>query len=88
MFMKELWLYLDQLKKMVDEFLNEGTSKTEKKIQAFIFNMKDGINYYQHLLGRKLNLPEPEAHAFFDFLEVAQERIDRLATKSHIKICV
>lgn len=75
MFMKELGLYLDQLKKMVDEFLDAGTARTEKKIQAFISNMKEGITYYQHLLSKRMSASKTEVNAFSVFLEFAQKQI-------------
>ncbi|MEQ8881367.1 MAG: hypothetical protein RLQ12_17110, partial [Cyclobacteriaceae bacterium] len=78
MFMKELGLYLDQLKNLVEDFLDEGSVKAEKKIQSFISNMKDGIAYYQNLLNGKLINSDPEV--FSGFLLLAQERVAKLAS--------
>ena len=85
MFMKELGLYLDQLKKMVDAFLDAGTTRTEKKIQTFVSNMKDGITYYQHLVNKKLNVSKSEAQAFSNFLEFAQMQVMTQAARYDTK---
>ena len=49
MFMKELKLYIDFLKKKIEETRVSMTNKQEKYLLAFAKNLKEGINYYYRL---------------------------------------
>lgn len=49
MFIKELTMYLDYLKKEITSITDEITSAQIKKYTAFKNNMLDGIRYYEHL---------------------------------------
>ena len=49
MFIKELTMYLDYLKKEITSMTEEITSAQIKKYTAFKNNMLDGISYYEHL---------------------------------------
>lgn len=49
MFVKELKMYVDYLKKEMATFADELSAKHIKKWSAFKSNLLDGIGYYQHL---------------------------------------
>lgn len=49
MFVKELQIYIDYLKKHVDEASKQMTKKQEKYLFNFANNMNEGIKYYQNL---------------------------------------
>jgi hypothetical protein len=49
MFVKELIMYIDYLKKEVLDFSNEVTTAQIKKLNAFKSNLLDGISYYEEL---------------------------------------
>jgi hypothetical protein len=49
MFVKELIMYVDYLKKEVLDISNEITAAQIKKLNAFKWNLLDGISYYEEL---------------------------------------
>jgi len=49
MFLKELKLYADHLKKKIDETQGELNKRQEKSLLTFTKNMREGIDYYQQL---------------------------------------
>jgi hypothetical protein len=49
MFVKELIMYVDYLKKEVLDISNEITAAQIKKLNAFKSNLLDGISYYEEL---------------------------------------
>ena len=49
MFVKELNIYIDYLKTLVDEAKSALEGTQEKKLQKFSDNLKEGINYYSSL---------------------------------------
>ena len=51
MFIKELNIYTDFLKKKLDEVKNSMDKKQEKYLLNFSSNLKDGISYYHNLFG-------------------------------------
>ena len=50
MFIKELQMYVDYLKKEIDNSINEFSAKKEKYFRDFKSNLLDGIEYYKQLL--------------------------------------
>ncbi|WP_162127599.1 hypothetical protein [Flavobacterium phycosphaerae] len=48
-FINELKMYVDYLKKEITEVTNESTTSQLKKLQAFKNNLLDGIEYYEKL---------------------------------------
>lgn len=54
-FIKELLLYMDYLKKKLDEAMQLGIQQKEKYLKGFMENLTSGIEYYQQLLQQ---LPE------------------------------
>jgi len=55
MFIKELNIYLDYLKKQIEEAQTEMTQKQEKYLQKFANNLNDGIQYYDALFSNLKN---------------------------------
>ncbi len=49
MFIKELNIYLDYLKKQIEDAQSEMTKKQEKYLQKFANNLNEGIQYYDGL---------------------------------------
>jgi len=86
MFVKELGLYLDQLKNLVDQHLGKDAVRQEKKIQSFIANMMSGITYYKKLVQDQLNLPELETKVFGDFLDTAVEKISEMSNHNNLVV--
>jgi hypothetical protein len=52
MFIKELTIYLDYLKKKVNETPGPFSRKQSKHFLTFIKNMKEGVNYYNNLFSQ------------------------------------
>jgi hypothetical protein len=52
MFIKELTIYLDYLKKKVNETPGPFDRKQSKHFLTFIKNMKEGVNYYNNLFSQ------------------------------------
>jgi len=50
MFIKELQMYVDYLKKEIDKSLNDFSAKKEKYFTEFKSNLLEGIEYYKQLL--------------------------------------
>ncbi len=53
MFVKELNLYIDYLKKQVEETSDKIDKKQAKYFQKFTSNLEEGIDYYKSLFGKK-----------------------------------
>lgn len=49
MFIKELGLYMDHIKKQIESAAVDASQMTYKKIQEFMKNLEAGITYYQNL---------------------------------------
>ncbi|TBX68765.1 hypothetical protein EZL74_08200 [Flavobacterium silvisoli] len=54
LFLNELKMYVDYLKKEISEITNESSSAQLKKLQSFKSNLLEGIGYYQHLFAQIL----------------------------------
>ena len=54
MFIKELSIYIDYLKNLVDESKMETTDKQQKYLITFATNLIDGITYYQDLFSNQI----------------------------------
>lgn len=50
MFIKELNLYMDRFREILDTFLTNHNPQDKKRLIKFVSNMKDGINYYKSLV--------------------------------------
>ncbi len=50
MFIKELQMYVDYLKKEIDKSVNEFSAKKEKYFSEFKSNLLEGIEYYKQLI--------------------------------------
>jgi hypothetical protein len=53
MFVKELIMYVDYLKKEILDISNEITATQIKKLNAFKSNLFDGISYYEELFSNE-----------------------------------
>lgn len=83
MFIKELNIYLDYLKKQIEETQTEMTKKQEKYLQKFANNLNEGIQYYDGLfngLKDKFNDTKSNILSELDFskkqLQALKVRID------------
>ncbi|NJX15790.1 hypothetical protein [Tamlana crocina] len=81
MFIKELNIYVDYLKKKVEEFRVNVNSKEEKYLTTFSHNLKQGIAYYQSLFGHlKSAFSEGQASIFSELKSNERELIQLLAS--------
>jgi hypothetical protein len=76
MFIKELNLYVDQFKKLVEEYKANSSKIAMKKMAAFSSNIRAGIEYYRQLLSRDLVLVGVSSQRFTDGLNSAQFTVD------------
>lgn len=78
MFIKELKLYIDFLKKKIEETSIELTNKQEKYLLTFVVNLKSGISYYYELFGERNGLFEDTKSTILSDLEACNEALDFL----------
>ena len=77
MFIKELNIYLDYLKKQIEEAQTEMTKKQEKYLQRFANNLNEGIQYYDSLFN---NMKDKFNDTKFDILAELASGKKRLQT--------
>lgn len=79
MFIKELKLYLNYYKKLVDEFMASNESKqtkTSKKLDQFRINLLDGIDYYKQLFSKKIKMDQEEQQKIEAELKQAEMELE------------
>lgn len=76
MFIKELGLYMDYFKKLIEEYAIDNSKKVENRIISFTKNLEKGIEYYQQL---DLNLSGDMANQFRASLKKAQSKLELLS---------
>jgi len=82
MFLKEIGLYIDYLKKEIDITTPSMMNRKHKKyLDNFTTNLKKGVNYYQELFAEmKTSFIEKKSELLND-LEMSQQAIDDLINK-------
>jgi hypothetical protein len=70
MFHKELELYIDYFKELVDENAGNKDLKKEKYIHSFYKNLMEGIQYYRALINNRLFLQDDTFLEKLDILEL------------------
>ncbi len=78
MFIKELELYMDYLKKQIEESGEKWDKKQQKYFDKFAANMKSGIDYYQQLFTRSKGKFEEVKENIFEELKKNKERLNAL----------
>lgn len=78
MFIKELGLYMDHLKKLIDECANEYSKKLESRIRSFSKNLGQGVVYYLNL---DLNLSFEANQIFKNNLKKVQIQLEQLSNQ-------
>ena len=78
LFMKELTLYYDYLKDMIDEIETPFTDKQIAYFNKFIENMNDGINYYKQLFSEVKHKFEDVKEDFLIELENIEFELNNL----------
>lgn len=88
MFIKELGIYIDYLKKKVNEYKNSGNEKQEKSLINFTNNLKDGIQYYHNLFDEMVDKFEDSKSRIFSELENSKKTLQLLITEieNHYKL--
>lgn len=76
MFIKELMLYVDYLKEMLNETTDELDTKRKKYAQEFHKNIMDGISYYRNLNEKLSNDWSAIKVKFLEGLDLAEEQLD------------
>ena len=75
LFIKELSMYLDYFKKMVDEVSLPVTDRQLKALVAFQENLNEGIEYYKHLVSElKMKLSDTR-NSFIEDLEKGRREL-------------
>ncbi|SNZ01489.1 hypothetical protein [Flagellimonas pacifica] len=78
MFVKELNIYIDFLKKKLDEMVLVSTPKQIKYVKAFANNLKEGLQYYNQLFGQVRNKAESDLSSILQDLSKSEQRLQRL----------
>lgn len=78
MFMKELKLYTDYLKKSIEESKNELNKKQEKYLLSFTKNLKEGVEYYQDLSQKLKESYQETKTSLLRELDLHNQEIQRL----------
>jgi hypothetical protein len=77
MFIKELSLYVDQLRREVEKVRTEPTPRNRRGLETFRDNLLNGIAYYERLLPRMLR--NDEARSFREALGAHADEVTNLA---------
>ncbi|RKD16224.1 hypothetical protein BCY91_04945 [Pelobium manganitolerans] len=75
MFINELKLYVEYLRKDIETNFKEMNAKKEKSINNFIAQLQNGIGYYKNLASDFLNLNAPSKNDFFEHLREFEAKI-------------
>ncbi len=75
MFVKELKLYIDYLKKKMDEEIKLLTNKTEEYFNLFIENLLEGIYYYKRIIPEMIEETEQVRAIILDNLQAMEDKL-------------
>ena len=81
MFIKELSLYIDFIKKKIENTSALATTKDKENLFHFIANLKDGINYYEDLFLEIKDKFQIHKNALFTALESGRKDLNLLHSK-------
>lgn len=81
MFIKELNLYIDYLKNKIEETKASITEKEKKSLFSFVDNLKNGIQYYDHLFSEVKDCFEDTKNSIFMELEASKKDLHLLYLK-------
>ncbi len=75
MFVKELGLYIDYLKKKMDEQTKTISGQAEEYFNLFITNLLEGINYYKNIIPEISEETEKVRAAIIEDLKAMEEKL-------------
>lgn len=81
MFIKELNIYIDFLKKKIENTAASATAKEKKSLFNFVENLKEGINYYDDLFTELKGKFEDTKNSIFSELEASRKDLNLLYLK-------
>ena len=81
MFVKELSIYIDYLKKIFDDSKNSMSLKQEKYLTNFVSNLKEGISYYQEMFSNLKNTFETTKSTILSELNFSKEKLQLLGVE-------
>lgn len=81
MFIKELKIYIDFLKKKIENTTASTTAKEKKSLFNFVENLKEGINYYDDLFTELKGKFEDTKNSIFSELEASRKDLNLLYLK-------
>ncbi len=76
MFVKELKLYIDYLKDQVEKSIDNMDKKQDKYLNAFVSNLRDGIEYYKHLFNTVTAKFDDSVENINKGIEFQEKRLD------------
>ena len=77
MFIKELNLYVEYIRKEVEQYTLELSNRTPKYFREFKENIKDGIEYYRTLVD---DFVEEQRERFLTELDALSAELDTILT--------
>ena len=80
-FIKELNLYVDYLKKKMEDMARPLTGKNEKYIDTFQNNLLEGIEYYKDLFNKKSEQFQDKKSQLFQSLDHFKDELNELKLK-------
>ncbi|RLD38106.1 MAG: hypothetical protein DRI74_04885 [Bacteroidetes bacterium] len=81
MFIKELKIYIDFLKKKIENTTVSATDREKKSLFNFVENLKEGINYYDNLFTELKGKFEDTKNNIFSELEASKKDLNLLYLK-------
>ncbi|MBL7982586.1 MAG: hypothetical protein JNL52_12340 [Flavobacteriales bacterium] len=84
MFMKELQLYVDYLKREVQKVHGIATTKQQRYLTTFRANLNDGMNYYRQLIPALVQSKAADGAAFLADLERLRAAVQALVLPEEV----
>jgi len=78
MFIKELKIYIDFLKKKIEEPSGSITNKQKKYFLTFVKNLKEGVDYYYDLFNELKDTLEETKTSFLSDLDASMKTLNQL----------
>jgi hypothetical protein len=75
MFINELKLYIEYLRKDIEANLQEMNAKKEKSLNNFINQLQNGISYYKNLMSEVLSSNPNSLKEFFNDLKALEVKL-------------
>ncbi|MFH1197456.1 MAG: hypothetical protein V1720_17280 [bacterium] len=80
MFVKELSIYIEFLKKKIEDNTKSFSAQVEANLNTFTNNLMDGINYYRNLIPEMIEEPGKVKEKMREELEELEQRLLSLST--------